>query len=1087
MGQNNTVDITSGLTPKESIASKIPGVLREAALGGITGFTGIDENSTAKDISTIPGFKHILTHPLDSASLIGGALKDTAIDASNKSQADLAEDAPEGAKQYSSAMHALSGVPGLGGFINAGEEIGKGYDEGDAEKTAHGVGSAAGQLATLGLARKVKSPVIKAEGEVLPPTKSLPPPNKPPVTIDAGLAPLAEDTQAKSLPQVSSHTVHEIVASHEENGGATHNLHKGNLADTNHYAVSMFPERTQVVEGKLTPEVLHSFIEKNIDILNDPRASVGTWQAPDGKTYLDISGTTPNLANAYQTAKTFNQRSIFDLQHKKEISTGGTGDANDSMANISPAERLSSLDNGPQKAPFSGRHYSDTNISGDYLEGNRRGMIQNDGRPAGEEAARLDAGRGAPHGVYVYEDDARGEPSILSRRYQYKVQGNKALADIRDNPVYHETFQRTFEQAKASGKNDTMATMEGINEAEHALQAAGYDGYYNGHRKGTVFLFGDQKIARPENMASRAKAAVAGVAAPDSSTTATPVEPKALPAPPKNPRLQTGINDMSARSEIDRDAASYKPLDVNNIPKDKVFYHGTGRDEFNDIRNADPVNVGRAGNNLYGPGLYLTDAPSIATSYSGRGRGIVHSTKLGEGVNLIDLEQTLPPKAAKIFQKAFDDMSGGPSDINSDEKDIIQKEKGRNAYDELRNQISDNMMSREDADEITHNLAFELHQAGYDGFAYKGGVRTDGINHNAVVLFPNSDYGINGEPPLPDKSIANSKKELEARSKLTPAEKLQISSSVGSKQFVKHVISLPPVGEFINAAKAGASGINWYDNSEKAFDAMREAAPDYFNEGDKKKFANVVASTSPHQSIQENLKEAINVWKQWVDAGRPTEPAEISNAVRPNSLATTKLPNLIRSFNNLSLMEGRKDNFKVPNFGENLSGNTKAVTNDTHMADYAGMNVKTMQHAPLYNAMTAHVRSAADALGIEPRQAQAAIWTFKTVLSHVLEGSGADTKPWQMVGKITPEDFAEYNKDISHLLLNDPEVRAAMKDKLGVDLDEFDKKAKAKLATVKPTLITPAEQKAALERLGQAANRLAAGKNKPKKVTDAPF
>lgn len=106
---------------------------------------------------------------------------------------------------------------------------------------------------------------------------------------------------------------------------------------------------------------------------------------------------------------------------------------------------------------------------------------------------------------------------------------------------------------------------------------------------------------------------------------------------------------------------------------------------------------------------------------------------------------------------------------------------------------------------------------------------------------------------------------------LTADEKAGVTKSeAGRNSFVEHLKSLPSVQEFTDIAKAGEGGKDWYSRSAKAFDALHEEAPKYFQEGDRPKFTDFVASLSPQQTVARNLKEALNAWTRYVDEGRPT-------------------------------------------------------------------------------------------------------------------------------------------------------------------------------------------------------------------------
>lgn len=119
----------------------------------------------------------------------------------------------------------------------------------------------------------------------------------------------------------------EQIKAHEEFGGSTFTVGGENLAGKKgKAAVSVFPDRTEVIKEAITPENVNKFIEKNEDILkgNEDKFSIGTWKNETGKSELDIVAT-PTRERAIELGKKYNQKSIFDLGTMEEVSTGGTG------------------------------------------------------------------------------------------------------------------------------------------------------------------------------------------------------------------------------------------------------------------------------------------------------------------------------------------------------------------------------------------------------------------------------------------------------------------------------------------------------------------------------------------------------------------------------------------------------------------------------------------------------------------------------------------------------------------------------------------------------------------------------------------
>ena len=116
---------------------------------------------------------------------------------------------------------------------------------------------------------------------------------------------------------------------HNEESGSTFTVDGVNRNGTKAASVSIFPERTKIVEGELTKEDIDGYVKENSDIYagNGDVLAVGTWRnGGTGETYLDVSVVLPKK-EARRLGKDYNQISVWDLEKGKEIPTGGTGEA----------------------------------------------------------------------------------------------------------------------------------------------------------------------------------------------------------------------------------------------------------------------------------------------------------------------------------------------------------------------------------------------------------------------------------------------------------------------------------------------------------------------------------------------------------------------------------------------------------------------------------------------------------------------------------------------------------------------------------------------------------------------------------------
>lgn len=135
----------------------------------------------------------------------------------------------------------------------------------------------------------------------------------------------------------------EIVALHNAGGGATFSLLYGDMVNKPYFSVSIFPDLSHVVNGKLIDsEAIESFIKPYVGLAKDGKIAIGTWYDIDrGKTFIDFSLLIKDRETAVKLAEKYNQIGIFDLAKMEYIETGGSGDT---IPNIPPIyERLKDL------------------------------------------------------------------------------------------------------------------------------------------------------------------------------------------------------------------------------------------------------------------------------------------------------------------------------------------------------------------------------------------------------------------------------------------------------------------------------------------------------------------------------------------------------------------------------------------------------------------------------------------------------------------------------------------------------------------------------------------------------------------------
>jgi hypothetical protein len=135
----------------------------------------------------------------------------------------------------------------------------------------------------------------------------------------------------------------EQLAVHLENVGSTFTFDGINQVGRPMSAVSIFPERSQIVKGQITEDDINKFIANNQDLItgNQDVLAMGTWfEESENQTYLDLSSVLPH-DEAKRLGRDYNQKAVFNLEILQEVDTGGTGEA---LPNLKPEiERINDI------------------------------------------------------------------------------------------------------------------------------------------------------------------------------------------------------------------------------------------------------------------------------------------------------------------------------------------------------------------------------------------------------------------------------------------------------------------------------------------------------------------------------------------------------------------------------------------------------------------------------------------------------------------------------------------------------------------------------------------------------------------------
>lgn len=216
------------------------------------------------------------------------------------------------------------------------------------------------------------------------------------------------------------------------------------------------------------------------------------------------------------------------------------------------------------------------------------------------------------------------------------------------------------------------------------------------------------------------------------------------------------------------------------------------------------------------------------------------------------------------------------------------------------------------------------------------------------------------------------------------------------------------VRDMVTMALGGRAKRGWYKNSAAA---IKQVFGD-----DAPRFAAFLAALSPRTSVESNLRNALNSWKNWTAAGRPTDPAQIMDilgaSVEGNRGTDSVLgawrDNAITALTHPDPVNAILSGPKADSFMRNLLGDFNEVTNDTWQARamgvsqslFAGVNrtekgvTTTGLKGPGYIAANALTREAAAKLKSltkqpwTPAEVQETVWSFIKTLWETRGGPG---------------------------------------------------------------------------------------------------
>ncbi|NBW11238.1 MAG: hypothetical protein EBR82_24725 [Caulobacteraceae bacterium] len=254
---------------------------------------------------------------------------------------------------------------------------------------------------------------------------------------------------------------------------------------------------------------------------------------------------------------------------------------------------------------------------------------------------------------------------------------------------------------------------------------------------------------------------------------------------------------------------------------------------------------------------------------------------------------------------------------------------------------------------------------------------------------------------------------------MTPAERNKLSRANAVKM-IDLLGTFPDVDEYAAVAYAGRAKRGWYENSAKALVTV------FGN--DAPRFAALLAALSPQCSVQTNLLNALNLWKNWTAAGRPLERRKIMEIAGRSVQGNKGEKSVLEAWQNnsvraLTIPDVNKlvlSGPKVNSFFRNLVGVTDEVTNDAWMANFAFIDQELFKgelnkaetepgKRPGYMTQSVIVRRAADRLTKltgekwTPAEIQETVWSWAKALYEGAEKEGISAAQFLTEKKLTDE------------------------------------------------------------------------------------
>lgn len=357
---------------------------------------------------------------------------------------------------------------------------------------------------------------------------------------------------------------------------------------------------------------------------------------------------------------------------------------------------------------------------------------------------------------------------------------------------------------------------------------------------------------------------------------------------------------------------------------------------------------------------------------------------------------------------------GGDMQVRADGRQYLDEEDARKLADEIGGIVEQAPDHYQNTDTATR----EGWKNGHDGAIIReviddgGGPGYDGDPADVFVAidpaqFKSAEFNVGTfdksddirfSKRVPASALAASPAIKNIAKYLTDSEASKLAAGTAQKLAAIYK-ALPSSDEVAAVAYAGRAKRGWYKGSYEAINHI------FGDEGWR--FAALLAATSPQCSVEVNLLNALNTWKNWNESGRPQSEDAIvqvmGRSVQGNkgvkSVLDAWVNNSVRALTAKSFADIALSGPKVDSFMRNLNGDTMEVTNDAWMANYALISQKMFSgkllestqdpgKGPGYLAMSAKVREAARKLGWTPAEVQETVWSWAMSLLEMMDRKG---------------------------------------------------------------------------------------------------